>query len=265
MSMVDIDTNIGLLRVDNRLLNLMRYYKLLNSQKMDRVIIIDGSEGSGKSNLAMTSGGLLDSDFELHNIFWSTKRLIECVKDFDPASSLIYDEATLGFSSKEFATKASKRLENALRICRQYRHNIFLLIPNFLFLNTYARTFRACNRFYCQTYFDNEGIHRGSAEIQEPSKNKFKKEVYYLPVGYCNFHTVPRPFERKYEKKKEQATYDYLAEDTDLNLTYNQIMRAIKDKCKAKGITITGKTKLYEFMPSNILYEVINEDKQGTI
>ena len=113
----------------------------------DRIYVISGREGLGKSTLAMQLSYVLDPTITVDNIVFSSKQFEERIRTLDKFKALIYDEGFSGLSSKGSISKENKRLVQLLMMCRQRNLFIFIVLPSFFLLEKYVALFRSTALF----------------------------------------------------------------------------------------------------------------------
>jgi len=104
----------------------------------DTLLIIDGEEGLGKSNMAVGIGYYVAYEmarpFTLANIFFDGDKMIEfAVKNEEQV--IIWDEAVLSGMASEWRTKVQRLLLKMLMIARKKKHFFIFNIPRVFKLN----------------------------------------------------------------------------------------------------------------------------------
>lgn len=109
----------------------------------DRVYIITGREGLGKSTLAIQLAYVVDQTFCVDRIVFSSDEFERVVRTAPLYSAIIFDECFNGLSSKGSLSQENKRLVRLLMECRQRNLFIFLVLPSFFLLEKYPALFRS--------------------------------------------------------------------------------------------------------------------------
>lgn len=117
-------------------------------ENSDRVYIIDGREGLGKSTLALQLAAGLDPNFNIEKIVFSPEDFEYAVRHSERYSAIVFDEAFNGLSSKGSLSKENKRLVRLLMECRQQNLFIFIVLPSIFMLEKYAAIHRAHALFH---------------------------------------------------------------------------------------------------------------------
>ena len=132
----------------------------------DRIYLITGKEGAGKSLLAIQLAYFVDNNLSLDDITMTADDFFDKVRS-TTKKVVIGDEIFAGLSSKGALTKENKRLVKLLIECRQRGLTIFLCIPSIFLLEKYVAIFRSHDLFNVQ-------ISRRSY------KNRFYKVYNYM-------------------------------------------------------------------------------------
>lgn len=187
-------------------------YQLLSSKKaviqgdQDRVFLITGNEGSGKSVLAMQLAYHLDNTLSIDDVCFNAddfaKRLRECEK----YKSIIFDEAFIGLSSRGFFSKENLKLISLLQECRQKNLFIFIALPSFFLLEKYVALFRSHALFHTAIYKKN------FKNRYYKAYNKNNKKLLYIKgkklMSYSQPHVAhAHRFYGKYPPTISEETY----------------------------------------------------------
>ena len=132
----------------------------------DRIYLITGKEGSGKSLLAMQLAYFVDNNLSLDDVTMTADDFFDKIRT-TTKKVVIWDEIFAGLSSKGALTKENKRLVKILIECRQRGLTIFLCIHSIFLLEKYVAIFRSHALFNVQ-------ISRRSY------KNRFYKVYNYM-------------------------------------------------------------------------------------
>lgn len=107
------------------------------------IAAITGGTGSGKSYSALKMGELLDPDFDIRNLCFTPKELMDLVegktKELKAGSCIIFDEIQVSMSHLNFQDVVSKCLNF---LFQTFRHRNFILImtsPHFDLINASLR------------------------------------------------------------------------------------------------------------------------------
>lgn len=161
-------------------LNKGKHKVLIGNQ--DRVYVISGREGLGKSTLAMQLAYVLDPTVSVDSIVFSSKQFEDKIRTLDKFKALIYDESFSGLSSKGSISKENKRLVQLLMMCRQRNLFIFIVLPSFFLLEKYVALFRATALFNVLVSKKNFKL-----RFYKVYNYQKKKELYILGRGLMDY------------------------------------------------------------------------------
>lgn len=154
-------------------LNLEKLKHRLQRKDADYVLCVDGSEGSGKSVLALQIAKFMYPQLSVDDICMNagefTKRVMSC-KD---KTAIVFDEAFTGLSSRMSLTDINNGLVSLMMEMRQKNLFVVVVLPTFFLLDKYVALFRA--RGLIHVYVDKRGK-RG----QYIFFNQKKKKLLYL-------------------------------------------------------------------------------------
>jgi len=194
-------------------LRLMAYRVV--KHKFDNLIIIDGDEGFGKSNIASSIAYYLawktGRKFSVDNVFFLLNDMIEFAKTTEK-QVIWWDEAALGGLTSQGFNQMQIQLLQLLMVGRKKQHFYIFVIPKY-----YRLKQNIIDRSMCLIHvYSRDQITRGRFSYY----NKFKLEKMYdywkktRDKGYrkfTNFHgefkeTLPLLIdEAEYDRKKDKA------------------------------------------------------------
>lgn len=131
---------------------LLKNEKIKRDSDQDRVYIITGAEGSGKSLLARQLACRIDKEFSLKDITFTSDEFAKRVRDKKQFGSIVFDEANNGLSSKGAISRENKKLIKLLQECRQRNLTIFIVLPSVFLLEKYVILFRSHTLFHTCIY-----------------------------------------------------------------------------------------------------------------
>jgi len=109
-------------------------------RKMDNLILVDGDEGYGKTNVALGCcyyvAWKLKRPFGMANVFFDVKKLTEFAKNTTD-QVILWDEAALQGLASDWSTRSQKDLVKLMMVVRKKRHFFIFCIPKFFRLNEY--------------------------------------------------------------------------------------------------------------------------------
>jgi hypothetical protein len=138
----------------------------------DWIGIIDGDEGSGKSNFAQQIGKYLDPELDLSRICMNPQEFIHAISTAPKGSVIVYDEAYTGLSSRGTLSEINNLLVSMMMEMRQKNLIVFIVLPTFFLLDKYVALWRAKGLFHI---YERRG-ERGYWIFF----NKRKKKILYL-------------------------------------------------------------------------------------
>lgn len=199
----------------------------LKKTNQDRIYIVDGREGTGKSTWAFQQAvrlepSLLDSPEKfVSRIVFSPEQFLNLARTVKNGV-IIFDEAFRGMSSRAALSKTNKQLVQALMEMRQQNNIVFLILPSVFLLDIYPAMFRSnglfnmyinkksqkrCWRMFNYTdknYIYQQGMKKGWTY---PSRTSWKGNFYNkFPQG---------DFLENYLQKKEQAFKESVKEEEE--------------------------------------------------
>jgi energy-coupling factor transporter ATP-binding protein EcfA2 len=185
------------------------YKQLLNSKKIvhgldqDRIYVVDGREGLGKSKLARQLAYVVDPTISLDRIVFDSKSFEKCIMTCKKHKAIIFDECFRGLSNKSSLSKENKRLVELLMECRQRNLFVFLVLPSFFLLEKYAAIFRSSALFHVMVSSKNPKL-----RYYKVYNYKQKKILYLLGKQLMEYGKPRVPFSHRFYDK-EVPTIDY--------------------------------------------------------
>jgi cytidylate kinase len=109
----------------------------------DAVIVIDGSEGLGKSSLALRLAGALDPTFTVGHICYTGADVMERFRDTETGHVILFDESARDLLGSNAQSVEAKVLAQALMLVREKGLIVILCIPRIHELAPSMRSRRA--------------------------------------------------------------------------------------------------------------------------
>lgn len=186
--------------------------QLSNSKKkvieidQDRIYLVTGAEGSGKSLLAKQLAYEIDKTFVLDRIYFNAKDFAEGIRKAPKYTSHVFDEAFNGLSSKGSLSKENRNLVRLLMECRQRNLFIFIVLPSIFLLEKYVSLFRSHALFHTAI------SKKDYKKRYYKTYNKSNKQVLYLlgkkMLSYSRPHILRKyRFYGKYPPTIDQEEY----------------------------------------------------------
>lgn len=107
------------------------------------VCAITGQTGSGKSWTAVRMGEVLDPDFDVRNICFTSREFMDLVngktKELKKGSVIVFDEVQVSMSHLEYQSLQAKVLNYVFQTFRHRNFILFMTSPHFSFINASLR------------------------------------------------------------------------------------------------------------------------------
>lgn len=191
------------------------------AREADNAIVIDGYEGSGKSNLGILVSRTIKPDFnpgresiykmqDWHNVFDANIK----------GRVYLVDEAGNILFSRDFASTDSKFIVKLLMQARILRATLILVLPSVFFLDRYVRESRMKYRFRMDPFNLRNNQGRTMAMLQTPFMNWRTGDVRMTDVALLTDIPSVRDLDRalwsEYEARKEAEVRAFSGEHKDL-------------------------------------------------
>ena len=157
----------------------------------DMVIVVDGTEGVGKSVLAQQMAKYCDPTFNINRICFSPESFEKTVVEADKYTSVVFDEAFRGLSSRETMTSINRMLVKMFAEIRQKNLFVFVVMPTYFDLDKYVALWRS--RALIHVYDDK--FKRGFFMFFNKEK---KKDLYVLGKKYYSYSKVKSNFRGRF-------------------------------------------------------------------
>lgn len=157
----------------------------------DRLLLIDGGEGAGKSTLGLQIGKYIDPSLDLTRVCFNATEFREAILKANKGQVVIYDEAFTGLSSRSSLSSVNRVLVSLMMQMRQQNLCVIIILPTFFLLDKYAAIFRSTVLIHV---YRTKGI-RGYFKVF----NRKLKTLLYL-YGSKTYNYSPRIGERKKKK-----------------------------------------------------------------
>lgn len=211
-------------KVSGNLYENLQYYKndvLYNDS--DCLVIIDGSEGAGKSVLAQQVGVLLSPHQRINPkyVVFTAQQLIDAVVEAPKNEVIIWDEAMGGLNVRRTMSGTNVKIVDLLAEVRQKNLFMIFVMPTFYEMDKYSALWRsACLlHVYRKPDLENKTYKRGYYKFYSGHRKKMLytdkrfKSRYVYPERYCNFKgTFGAGYqidEELYRTKKLEALRSY--------------------------------------------------------
>ena len=194
---------------------LLDHLKEAVANQWDGVVLVDGIEGSGKTNLAFNSAYYVDKSFCLDRVVFTPEQFFKAVDEAKPGQAIVWDEFINGGMSTDFLAKAQKSLIKKMVMIRKKNLYFFWVVPYFFMLGRYFSVARS--RFLLHAYTP-DGIRRGFWQSWNYERKKVmyfrgRKEFDYCEKAFSSgtfkefFKEHPGIIDKEaYELKKDEAS-----------------------------------------------------------
>ena len=109
----------------------------------DRLLLVDGGEGAGKSTLGFQIGKYIDPTLDLSRVCFNASEFREAILKAKKGQVVIYDEAFTGLSSRSSLSSVNRVLVALMMQMRQQNLCVIVILPTFFLLDKYAAIFRS--------------------------------------------------------------------------------------------------------------------------
>ncbi len=193
---------------------LRKGYKKVTEGDQDRIYVVTGREGLGKSTLAMQLAYSVDPNLSLDNIVFTANQLEKRIKEAKRFIAIIFDESFSGLSSKGAISKENKRLVRLLMMCRQRNLFIFIVLPSFFLLEKYVGIFRSTALFNVLASRKNFKLryykvynYRQKRLLYIKGKNLMDYSKPKIPKSYRFYRKLPPTIDEKAYRLKKLITF----------------------------------------------------------
>jgi len=226
--------------IDKKLIQQLSKITVQKLKKKDnnKLILMCGETGVGKSALSFQCSGYLDPNFNIDNISYTNEETQHNIKTIHNAA-LVFDEAFRGVSSRNTMNKQQKKLLEIFFEIRQLNQVIFLNSPSFFRLDEAIAVELSDILIYV---YKLKNGHRAWKLFNKRRKNmlyyRAKKKYKSYNLVYCSLKgKFPKTYvinEKQYRKRK----FDSLFGKSDLTIPDSETnkesiyLKCLKDKHK---------------------------------
>ena len=253
--------------------------RMTGKHQQDNLILIDGDEGIGKTNMAAAICGYVSSvtnrPLTIDNIFFDLDKLIDfTIKTKEQI--IWWDEGALGGLASDWWNKNQKKFMKLLMVARKRRHFFVICIPKFFKLNEYFVVDRSIALIHV---YARKNIHLGRFVYF----NKTQKEYLFYDWkrsrkrNYKKFYSFHGSFvvvlgkiidEEEYDKKKDEAilSIDNVEERIDKKTIIKEARQKAIKKILERQPKITQKelAEIFEVATKTIQrdFKKLDKDKE---
>lgn len=257
----------------------------------DRVYIVDGREGTGKSVWAMQQAGAIDPTlFEdalrtktLPRICFDGETTLNAIRNtrstHEHTKVIIFDEAFRGLASTSVLSKINRQIVQVLMEMRQNNLVLFIVLPTFIMLDKYALMNRGNVLFHIHKPRQKENkksYHRKFYVYNYEQKGILaqmdKKKAWTYPLrsrvhgNFYNKYPGGPEFEKLYRHLKQQAFREVgkklqgETEESRYVIQRNLLLLYLKEKYKEKW---TEMSTLFDYEDIKLDHSSISRAVKG--
>jgi hypothetical protein len=258
----------------------------------DRIYLVDGREGTGKSSFTFQQAKYINPTFDVPSICFSPRQFLELLRNAPKGSVIVFDEAFRGLSSKGSRSKINKDIVEALMEVRQRNLVIFIVLPTIFLLEIYAAVFRSESLlhvyklkkrnslgqkkrgFKIYNYQNKKTLYlRGRAKYFSYSRPRITKAKGEFYVKKNDTYPTGIPYEsfnlQAYLKKKDEAFKKKEEDVSDAEAKYKQqrdliIKGMYKDKIKSLRKLSTWLEAIGVGMTPRQIGNIVGESSENT-
>lgn len=200
----------------------------------DNVVVVEGAEGSGKSNLAYWIAKKYDPNFDISTGYvYDFDDLKEKLSQGNDKYSIFWmDETSNMANNRDWQSNDNKNLVNLLEMMRSRGWTLIMCIPKKERLDCYIRENRI--RYLVSCYpanFDRYGKKdRGYFELEKKNANGLMKHA-----GYGSYEIIPEEDKKLYEKIKLQSQEKKIKEIIGSEKAGGKYKRMYEEKCNLQN------------------------------
>jgi len=166
--------------------------------KRNILLAVVGETGVGKSYAAMRIGEMFDvnRDFDVSHVVFTPQEFFDALGRLKNNCFLVFDEAGMGFSHREFQSSINKMLAMVFQTFRYKYINVVFTLPSLGFMDFVGRSLlHGVIRI----------VDRGEGILYRVRKNFLGTEIYYPREGQLKFDLPSKSLIEAYEKKKSEV------------------------------------------------------------
>lgn len=185
----------------------------------DNVVIVDGGEGSGKSNLMYQLLVRYDPSFDMERgyTYDADSFRAKIREGGDIGRTFWMDEGSIIANNRDWNSTNNKSFVKVLETCRSRHYTLGICIPAFERLDVYIREHRVRYLLHCEPMTFSEGgmKPRGYCEVRKRNDVTGQLEL----IGYAEYSKMPEDVAAKYKELKLSSQTklfeDLYGEDAD--------------------------------------------------
>lgn len=184
----------------------MRAYQ---AESYDNVVLVTGSEGSGKSTAAISIAKEYDPDFTMDQVAYTLDDVLKIILAAKKGAAIILDEAEELVDKQQHNTYENQTMKKVLILGRSLQFLFLILIPEDQIVMPYI--LRRC-RYHAHVeelaWTKDDTKHRGYFRLSK--YERYENKTKEISIGYSRYDMLARPIEKEYISKKEGSFYDFI-------------------------------------------------------
>lgn len=230
--------------------------RMTGNKKFDNLVLIDGDEGYGKSNIEVYIASYISEKtgrpLTLANVFFDLDKLLEFAMHTQE-QIICWDEGALGGLANEWWNKNQKKFLKLLMVARKRRHFWIICIPKFFKLNEYLVIDRSIGLIhaYAKDELEIGRFAYFGKRRKEQLYHDWRKSKHRNYGKFSNFRgkfpeALPKVFdEAKYDRKKDIAimSMDKEEEKKTPSMIRKEFAMNIMKRWEEDGVVMTTKEK----------------------
>jgi hypothetical protein len=166
--------------------------------KRNFLIAIVGETGSGKSYMGMRIGEVLDvnGDFDVNHVVFTPEEFFDCLGRLNNNCFIMFDEAGVSFSHREFMSMINKMLGFVFQTFRYKFINVIFTLPSLGYMDYVGR-----GLLHCVIRM----VDRGKGVVYRVQKDMLGRRIYYPKIGVLEGAIPSKELIDAYEDKKAKV------------------------------------------------------------
>lgn len=168
----------------------------------DNVVIVDGGEGSGKSNLMYQLLRRYDPNFDVKKGYtYDADAFKKKIREGgDIGRTFWMDEGSIIANNRDWNSNQNKGFIKTLETCRSRHYTLGICIPSFERLDVYIREHRVRYLIHCEPMDFSEGGFRQRGYCEVRKKNDITGALEL--IGYAEYSKMPDEVAAEYKQLK---------------------------------------------------------------
>lgn len=185
--------------------------KAMKKKDNNKIILVTGDTGVGKSSFAFQCGAVIDPKFSMKSIKFTTDEMKQALKTMHNRF-IAFDEAFRGTSGRNVMTKTQKELLQMLYEIRQLNQIVFMITPSLFRLDEAIAVELSDALFYVhKTKGGRRGFRMFNRKkkdmlyyLGKKGKKNYRQVLSLFNGGFANSYVVD---EKEYRKQKFESLF----------------------------------------------------------